>query len=328
MKLKKLLAVMMITAMGLSTVACSGGSDSGKSDESEDSASSKLTQAQKFIQSTYDEENINFEADIEFSMTVETDLSEMYDQIGYGGSIMTVESSTNYTEKSDGKISYNKGSIIASSYGVETNMKFERYIDMSDASKTKIYELADEDDNEWTLTETKGTLGISNIIANKDLADSLKNSKVNTTNTEYIITGYMTFENLNKIISGIDDSALEDIDSKYFKDVDAEVTIKIDKKLNKITYFECNLAEAMTTVFGKATSEIGFPMTVTDCILKVTITNYGTVKNLEVPKDVLNNIVDEEDEDYEFDLEDLEDILDEDTLDDYEDLLDSIGGLN
>ena len=328
MKAKKLLTTMMIAAMGLSTVACSGGSGNSAESDNNDSANSKLNQAQKLIYSTYDDENVNFEANVDFKIKVETDLSAMYDEMDYAGSNMEVTSVSGYLEKSDGKTSYNVGSIVASSYGVNTAMKFERYIDMTDTSKTKVYDLVDEDDNEWELTETSGILGISNIVANKDLAESLQDAKVQTTNEEYIITGYLSFENLNKIISGLDDTALEDVDSKHFKNVDAQVTIKIDKKLNKITYFECNLAEAMTDILAKATSTIGFPMTVTECELKVTVTDYGTVKNLDVPQKVLDNLIEEDDEEYEFDLEDLEGIIGEDNLDGYEELLNGIEGLD
>lgn len=305
MKIKKLITMLLCIVMCLGLVAC-GDKDSDKEDESSKDKNTKFNKAQELLADTYNKEkDINFTCDVTFSMVIGTDLSDIYDGGDGEPSWMDVKSSSEYIAKTDGKITYTSGTVTSDSLGFESEEEIEQYTDLSDPKVIKIYELVDSDKGLWTVTETKNSLNTSSIVGDKSFVDKLKNAKVIEENdSQYTIEADMNFGDLQNITGELTDGTKE----SYYKGITAKVVITIDKNSNKISFFKCDMTEAMSNMLKNMSSSQGLGMRTTECIIEMKFRDYGTTDKIEIPKEVFDNLTDKDDINIDFNLEDLEDL--------------------
>lgn len=283
--LKKNLALGLLLTCAIMVVGC------GKKDPT----------PEELLSQKYDESYVDM--DLEMDVVAKMDMSDLMGDDSGSSATMDMEMEIDVNAKSDDSVSYLDGTILVNVFGMNMEVPMKTYTSVSEDAVIT-YALG-EDGETWTKEESAlDEAGLSSLtslykISDVDFFESYEMKEVEKDDETYVVTGFCSFEKLMEKFGDAEDLLeTEMITEEYdMSTMKMNVTMEFDRETLKPVCYLFELDGDSIEMEGASFETF---------IIKMTINELGGEKVVEIPQEIIDNAIVEEE--YSFDEIALEDI--------------------
>lgn len=259
-----------------------------------------IKDAQSILENTYDKEiNNNFKCETKINSIIGTDMSDIQDGGDGKEDWKYIDYSSEYKLVTDGKIThkYGKKDLSIDNSNITSNEEINQYIDMSDTNSVKLYEPRISYTNDWYTLEIKDKKEINQLFTEKSIVydksfikKMFNASIIEETDSMYIIESYVMLIDIKEILGSLVSEVTINSEDRHYIDIKTKVLIHVDKDRNKISYLRFDMTEEISQLLDRVSTSYGLSRKAKNCLIEINFSNYGQIKSLEIPQEVIDSV--------------------------------------
>lgn len=204
--------------------------------------------AESLLAGAYGRDNVeSMDADLVMNVDADIDISDLFsDSADQSTETENSETTMNFKValdcniKATEKIAYANGNATVDVLGMSQKVPVKSYVD----SDNKVSYTYNEDYDLWTksdLDSDESLGGFAEGKIDKDIFTDLKLADTKEEDSEYVVTGKVTMDNLKKLYGDSFNDLSENTEDIDLSTLKFDVTMKFDKKSKMMKSFECKV---------------------------------------------------------------------------------------
>ena len=247
----------------------------------------KKVTAENLLDGAYGSKKVeSMDSDLSMNVDADINISDIYEDAAEQSVAAGAETTMNFKValdcniKASEKIAYADGTATVDVFGMTQTVPVKSYADL-DKNVSYTY---DEEYGMWVKSdleydESSETYAIGKI--DKDIFMDLKLSDTKDDDSEYVVTGKVAMDDLEKLYGNTLDSVMEDTEDIDLSALKFDVTMKFDKESRLIKSLECKVdPETLDTK----------EYTINEFSAKLKINKINDI-DVEIPSDIVDKAV-------------------------------------
>ena len=204
--------------------------------------------AESLLAGAYGRDNVeSMDADLVMNVDADIDISDLFsDSADQSTETENSETTMNFKValdcniKATEKIAYANGNATVDVLGMSQKVPVKSYVD----SDNKVSYTYNEDYDLWTKSDLDSDESLGSFAEgkiDKDIFTDLKLADTKEEDSEYVVTGKVTMDNLKKLYGDSFNDLSENTEDIDLSTLKFDVTMKFDKKSKMMKSFECKV---------------------------------------------------------------------------------------
>lgn len=204
--------------------------------------------AESLLVGAYGRDNVeSMDADLVMNVDADIDISDLFsDSADQSTETENSETTMNFKValdcniKATEKIAYANGNATVDVLGMSQKVPVKSYVD----SDNKVSYTYNEDYDLWTKSDLDSDESLGSFAEgkiDKDIFTDLKLADTKEEDSEYVVTGKVTMDNLKKLYGDSFNDLSENTEDIDLSTLKFDVTMKFDKKSKMMKSFECKV---------------------------------------------------------------------------------------
>lgn len=243
--------------------------------------------AESLVKNAFGTEEVkSLDADVSLNLDMDVDASSLFGSDTDADTTMNFAIDLDCNVQSTKDVAHTEGKATVSFFGTKTKVNVENYSDI----ENEVAYNYDEDSDTWTKSDLDSSSFDFSSVTNElnvELFDNLTLAEQKSKDDNYTVTGTITYKKLEKLLGDELDSLTENMDDDTLDlsklSFDVTMTFAKDTKLIKTMSYTVN-PEAFDSD----------DCTINKMEISIKVNNFNKVNDLEVPKDVKENAVEED----------------------------------
>lgn len=246
--------------------------------------------AESLLAGAYGGDNVeSMDADLVMNVDADIDISDLFsDSADQSTETENSETTMNFKValdcniKATEKIAYANGNATVDVLGMSQKVPVKSYVD----SDNKVSYTYNEDYDLWTKSDLDSDESLGSFAEgkiDKDIFTDLKLADTKEEDSEYVVTGKVTMDNLKKLYGDSFNDLSENTEDIDLSTLKFDVTMKFDKKSKMMKSFECKVDQ--TTLDAEE-------YTINEFSAEVKINKINDV-DVKIPSEVVKEAIEE-----------------------------------